>query len=420
MKYRLLSFASIIVGLLLSLFLIRGDTQSAASLGALNAGGQAFPVLSSLAVRAISILTTVLLLSGLCISCNRLLRLQKLGKTVRYFFSTALIGYLVAQILAFLVIKIPFLPGNDIPDISQIHKSLSTFGLNANIWNRIQNIRGLTDWASMLSRLNNSHYLVWLALAGALGCIMLRDNEASEPTYNLLDSISRLVFPLLQGLFSLLSIYLIAYIAYTLWQIRSDSLLIFYLGFFVDLIVIIAVLFLSGCLLLFFVYKDKKPHLFLCQSFLSIFSSFLTGNAMFSMGTLIVEQKNRLGISRDVGGLLNPLNLLFLRPGSAIVLAVSFITYYSSNTRWQLSFFSQLYWLILIPIILAIAIGLFSIPSHAMLLPFYLVMFGLGTTDTFVIMAPILLLGQSFANCIDVFSWSLSNYIYDRFYYGDL
>ncbi|WGK70248.1 cation:dicarboxylase symporter family transporter [Candidatus Haliotispira prima] len=410
MKYRLLSFASIVVGLVLSLILVRSNPIEATQASRMS------PIPGTPILQGTTVLTAVLLLTGLCIATNRLLRVKRFWKTIRYFSISAFIIYIVTQILAFLVGKLPFLPSDQIPDISRIHNSLSVFGLNADTWSQMQNTPSIVAWGITFSQLSTSHYVIWLIFACAIAFVMLHDTEVSEPTYNLVDSVSRLIFRLLQNLFALLSIYLVIHMAYMIWCLRGNTLLTFYAGFLTRLVIITTLLFLITPLILSFVYKDKKAHSFLPQGFLSIFTSFLTGSAMFSMGTLIIEQKNRLAISRNTAGLLNPLNLLFLRPGSAIVLAYSFITYYSSNTRWQLNFFPEVFWLIIVPIGFSILIGLFSIPNYFTVLPFYFVLFGLGTTDTFVIMVPVLLLGQSFANCIDLLSWNLSNYIYDRFY----
>ena len=411
MRYRLLSFTSLISALVLSLIFVRASTASE-----IDRIGPILSILAGYITQGVTILTILLLLTSLCISNNRLLRGRSFWRAIRYFFTSAIAIYSLSQTIAFLISKLPFLPGDQVPDISHIHNSLSVFGLNAETWEQIQNIQGFFSWAFTFSQLNNNHYIIWIATASVVAFVMLHDMEVAEPTYNLTDSISRLSFRLLQNLSALLTIYLAIYTIYIVWQIRSNALLGFYMGFFVRLIVVTILLFMLAPLFLFFVYKDRNSPKFFWQSFLNIFTSFLTGNAMFSMGVLIVEQKNHLAMPRDTSGILNPLNLLLLRPGAAIVLAYSFITYYSSNTRWQLNFFPEVFWLVIIPIGFAIVIGLFSITNYFMVLPFYFVLFGLGTTDTFVIMTPVLLLGQSFANCIDLLSWNLSNYIYDRFH----
>ena len=406
MKYRLLSFATIVIGLALSLLL--GSAE-------ISAFDQIFLVASPI-LQGISLLTGILLLTGLCVAANRLLRIGHFWQLFRYFWVTATVISLLAQFLAFLVAKIPFLPVDRIPDVSRIQSSLSVFRLKAEMWEQMINAGSLFDWGSVLSGISGGNYAIWLVFACAIAFVMLSDSEAAEPTYNLVDSVSRLIFQLLQNIFVLLSVYLIFVMIYTVWQVRSDELLVMYAGFLARLIAILALLFCIAPLILFFVYRDKKAFAFIWQTFLSIFSSFFTGHSLFSMGVLIVEQRNRLAMPRNVSGVLNPLNLLFFRPGSAIVLAYSFITYYSNTTRWQMGFSLELLWLIIVPIIFSIIIGLLFIPSYFMILPVYFLLFGLSLTDNFIIMAPVLLIGQSFANCIDVFSWNLLNYIYIQFY----
>ncbi len=409
MKYRILSFISIIISMILAVLIV-GDYKTTFQIEKI------FNTTTTFIFQGIAFLNMILLFSGLCISTNQLFRNNCFWKTVRYFFSFTIITYSVTQLLAFLISKVSFLPSNQVPDISQLNNLASTFGLKIDTWNNIQEITGLFSWVLAFSHLSPNQYIIWFVFFAAIGFVMLYDMEVAEPSYNLADSINRLTFSLLQRIFSLLSVYLVIYVFYTVWQFSNNDLLMFYMGFILRLLVITAILFLFVPLVLFIIYKDQKAHLFFWKTFLSIFTSFLTGNAVFSMVTLILEQKNHFGIQRINTGLLNPLNIVFLRPGSAIVLAYSFVTYYSSNTRWQLSFFPDIFWTMLIPIGLAIIIGLFSIPNYYMVIPFYFILFGLGTTDTFVIMTPILLLSQSFACCIDLLSWNLSNYLYDRFY----
>ena len=411
MKYRLLNFATIVMGLVLSLILLQGSMNPEASVFR-----QIFLIIHSPMLRGISLLTLVLLLTGLCVAANRLLRIGYFGKLFRYFWVAATVISLVAQLLAFLVGKLPFLPGDRIPDVSRIESTLSVFGLKTEIWEQIGDAHSVFDWGVAIFGISGGNYAVWLLFACAVAFVMLSDSEAAEPTYNIVDSISRLIFQLLQNIFALLSIYLVFTIIYMVWEIRSNGLLALYAGFISRSILILVLLFCIAPLVLFFVYRDKKAFVFIWQTFLSLFSSFFIGHSLFGMGVLIVEQKNQLGMPRNISGVLNPLNYLFFRPGSAIMLSYSFITYYSNVTRWQMGFTLELLWLIVLPIILSMIIGLLFVPSYFMILPVYFFSFGLGLTDNFIILAPILFIGQSFANYIDVFSWNLLNYIYCQFY----
>ena len=411
MKYRLLSFLIVIIGLILSLVFLQGSSNPETSVFY-----QISLIINSRILQVISLLTIVLLLTGLCIAVNRLLRVGCFWKLFRYFGVAAATISLVAQLLAFVVGKLPFLATNRVPDISRIESALSVFGLKTEIWEKISNARNLFDWGEAIFGLSGGNYAIWLLFAGAVAFVMLSDSEAAEPTYNVIDSVSRLIFQLLQNIFTFLSIYLIFMTSYMVWQIRSNSLLALYAGFISHSIIVLFLLFCITTIVLFFVYRDKNAFSFIWEIFLSLFSSFSTGQSLLGMGVILVEQRNRLGMPRNISGVLNPLNLLFLRPGSAIMLSYSFMVYYSSTTRWEMGLVVELFWLVILPIALSMVLGLLFIPNYFMILPVYLLLFGLDLTDNFIIMAPILFIGQKFANCIDVFSWNLLNYIYYQFY----
>lgn len=242
-------------------------------------------------------------------------------------------------------------------------------------------------------------------LSFTLGFIMYKDREISEPTFNLFDSLSRILYDLNYAI-SRISPVLLAALTFSLVKsirnIAEPSM-------FGDLIFILSittglVIFLIYPLILYITDKKTNPYKTLYRLTLPLLNGLISGDSFFTLSMLTRTMKKELGISRKVSAMTLPLSAMFAKAGTALVSAVTFLTILKSYSSLEITLY-QIFWVILFSILVSFTLA--SFPAMGAYTALYMLSeiysrSHTGLTDSYLLIKPVVPLLIGFAVLIDV------------------
>jgi len=254
-------------------------------------------------------------------------------------------------------------------------------------------------------------------LSFTLGFIMHRDREVAEPTFNLFDSLSRILFDL-NILISKISPLFLTLISFSLFRsikaIPDRSM-------FLNLIVILSistaiVIFLIYPLVLFMTDRTSNPYKTLYYLILPLFHGLISGDSFFSLSILSRTMKKELHISRKISALTLPVNAMFAKAGTALVTSVAFLTILKSYSSLEITLF-QIVWVIAFSILVSFTLA--SFPAMGAYTALYMLseMYSrthTGLTDSYLLIKPAVPLLIGFAILLDVATSALVTIIVSR------
>jgi len=242
-------------------------------------------------------------------------------------------------------------------------------------------------------------------LSFILGIVFYKDREISEPTFNLFDSLSRILYDL-NMIITRITPVLLVFLSYSL---ISSIKAIADISMFKDLLLIlfitsILVIFLIYPLLLFITDRKSNPYKTLYAVTVPILTGLVSGDSFFTLSMLTREGKENLKISRKVGAITFPLSAMFGKSGTALVTSVSFLTILKSYSSLEITLY-QIFWVILFSILISFTLA--SIPSLGAYTALYMLstMYSQahsGHTDSYLLIKPIVPILIGFAVMIDV------------------
>lgn len=254
-------------------------------------------------------------------------------------------------------------------------------------------------------------------LSFALGFIMYKDKEVSEPTFNLFDSLSRILFEL-NYIISRISPLLLAGLSFSLVKSISE---IAEPSMFANLMLILSitsglVIFVIYPLVLYITDKKTNPYMTLYKLIVPMFHGLISGDSFFSLSVLTRTMKKEMGVSRKVSALMIPLSAMFAKAGTALVTSITFLTILKSYSSLEITLY-QIFWVILFSIIVSFTLA--SFPAMGA----YTALFMLseiysrthtGLTDSYLLIKPAVPLLIGFAVLIDVATSALVTILVSR------
>ena len=174
---------------------------------------------------------------------------------------------------------------------------------------------------------NNSDLLLPVFVFGLLiGLVIQADKrETFLPIINLSDSFSRIFYQLNYIIVEITSLLSPILVTYFLLQVFNVSELRLYLqsAIFITAIVLFAVFGVFP--LLFYILSQKKnPYKIIFSNLGASIIALFTGDVFAAQGTLILQSRENLGVSRKIGALSYPYLALFSRGGTALVSLIGF------------------------------------------------------------------------------------------------
>jgi len=330
---------------------------------------------------------------SLPVAVTKLRRTRKLGLILRYSAYYAIIATLLLALLGTLIAWMA-----DLGRLSVI----SDTAPDIVIYDLKRILREIFSQNSFRVLVGNYSFLLPLIVpAFILGWYMYYDKAIAEPTFNLFDSITRLLYKINRRLMVLMPLMLAVFTATSL--IESKRILDFasflpLLGtaFAVSLFLIGAVYPLVMRAMLGRGYSWKV----MAGLMGALLSCFISGSPLFNYGNLTRHLKENLNIPRHNAALIAPLYMLFARAGTAMLSAMCMLTVIRSYSSLEITYF-QVAWVVIFSFLIS-----FALPANpnwgivaALALLFSL--YGRGLDEGWLILAPILPLLAMLGSVLD-------------------
>jgi len=330
---------------------------------------------------------------SLPVAVTKLRRTRKLGLILRYSAYYAIIATLLLALLGTLIAWMA-----DLGRLSVI----SGTAPDIVIYDLKRILREIFNQNSFRVLVGNYSFLLPLIVpAFILGWYMYYDKAIAEPTFNLFDSITRLLYKINRRLMVLMPLMLAVFTATSL--IESKRILDFasflpLLGtaFAVSLFLIGAVYPLVMRAMLGRGYSWKV----MAGLMGALLSCFISGSPLFNYGNLTRHLKENLNIPRHNAALIAPLYMLFARAGTAMLSAMCMLTVIRSYSSLEITYF-QVAWVVIFSFLIS-----FALPANpnwgivaALALLFSL--YGRGLDEGWLILAPILPLLAMLGSVLD-------------------
>jgi Na+/H+-dicarboxylate symporter len=221
------------------------------------------------------------------------------------------------------------------------------------------------------------------------GLAMAHDPLAAKPTSNLLDSMSRILYTINTFITEILGILLIPITARSLHMVTVTLYSVNYMRFLATCAAAATFVFLVLFpLALFFALGKQNPFPHIFSSFPAALTSLFSGNLRFSVGTIIRQSRENLGIKRRYGGITLPVSLLFGRAGTAFISAMAAVSILSSYSPIAASFTNLVLLVLLIPAATILS-GVSATGSIISVLTISSGLFARGFENGYLILVPI-------------------------------
>ncbi|NIZ40185.1 cation:dicarboxylase symporter family transporter [Entomospira entomophila] len=181
-------------------------------------------------------------------------------------------------------------------------------------------------------------FLPAFVLALILGLNMGFDMEAIEPTFNLFDSISRILFHIILKSFYIIFIPVFFLVLRFMHELRFNEVMSSFKPLFLTMIIASGVLFLLFSFIYYLVTKGRNPVGWFWGSGIAIGFGFLGAPSVASYSLYSVESHKNQGIKRDLAGVNVPLFMLFIRSGTAFILAMVLMLVVKSYSNLEIGF----------------------------------------------------------------------------------
>jgi len=330
---------------------------------------------------------------SLPVAVTKLRRTRKLGLILRYSAYYAIIATLLLALLGTLIAWMA-----DLGRLSVI----SGTAPDIVIYDLKRILREIFNQNSFSVLVGNSSFLLPLIVpAFILGWYMYYDKAIAEPTFNLFDSITRLLYKINRRLMVLMPLMLAVFTATALieskriWDFAS-FLPLLGTAFAVSLFLIGAVYPLVMRAMLGRGYSWKV----MAGLMGALLSCFISGSPLFNYGNLTRHLKENLNIPRHNAALIAPLYMLFARAGTAMLSAMCMLTVIRSYSSLEITYF-QVAWVVIFSFLIS-----FALPANpnwgivaALALLFSL--YGRGLDEGWLILAPILPLLAMLGSVLD-------------------
>jgi Na+/H+-dicarboxylate symporter len=252
------------------------------------------------------------------------------------------------------------------------------------------------------------------ALSFILGLHFPFDRAATEPTVNLFDSLSRILYHLNSFIIELLGFGMIVLSAAWLTQVRLIQDIQLYLQVFAVLSLATAfVLFAAIPAVLWFFGGRENPYKWIFGMLGAGLAAFFSGDSFFSLGLASRLSRENLGVPRKVGAVTLPLFAMFGRAGTALTSTIAFFIILKSYSSLEISP-EQILWTIVFAFVLSFALP--SVPGLGAYINLSLLcsLYGRGLENGYLTLQPVLPILVSFSALLDVYVGSLATLLVTR------
>ncbi len=261
---------------------------------------------------------------------------------------------------------------------------------------------------------NGSFLLPLSFLAFFLGLNFTFDRLITRPAVQFFDSMSRIFYHINTFMVEILGIGMIALSAFLVLRAFGAP----EIGLYKQLLLVLSIdtiMVLFGIYpgLLYLLLEKENPFRWLYATLGPAIAGLVSGDGYFSLGFLIRNGKENLGVPRKVGSATFPLFALFGRAGTAMVSAVSFIVILNSYSSLGITAL-DLFWVILFSFLVSFTLGGVPGAGAFVALSTMCAAYGGGFEEGYLILEPVAPILISIAVLLDVTTASFASMLVAR------
>lgn len=213
--------------------------------------------------------------------------------------------------------------------------------------------------------------------------------EEVEPTFNLVDSLSRIFYKINQYFLRLSFLWSALFTATYVIRIKSIEDLTTFIPLTVMLLVLATVIIFVIYPIIFYNFCGKRNLFkYMISELPSIITAIVTGDQFFTLTQVIPSQKNNFKIKRKSSGFNIPFLTLFSKSGTALVSVVSFIVILKSFSSLEITL-TQIVWVVSWSFLISFALPTKALGSSIASLFILCSMYGNGgLEDSYIILSP--------------------------------
>ena len=242
-----------------------------------------------------------------------------------------------------------------------------------------------------------------------LGLNFTFDRLITRPAVQFFDSMARIFYHINTFILEIMGLGMIVLSAFLVQQALATPEIGLYRQLLLVLVIDTAII-LFGIYpgLMFLLYEKKNPFKWIYATLAPAIAGLVSGDGYFTLGFLIRNGKENLGIPRKVGSATFPLFAIFGKAGTAMVSAVSFIVIINSYSSLGITAL-DLFWVVLFSFLVSFTLG--GVPGIGafVALSSLCAAYGGGYEEGYLILKPIAPILVSIAVLLDVITASFSS-----------
>lgn len=344
-----------------------------------------------------------LLFFGLALGVYNLAVTKRVGKVLLFCFCFAIVLSFIFSLMGIASFFVANPSRISIP--SESATELPVFSLAAFLTAALPS----TPFASFTESVFMLPICLFAFFAG-IGCASL-EKQFAKQTLTVFDSLARVAYTVLTYFVDFYAILLI--VVSISWTQDFGNLLS--MGFFKDLIILLfvdLVILLVGVfpLIIKLMCRDVNPYKVLYAAIAPLIAGFFTGDANVGFVVNVRHCHESLGIRRRISNVATPLLTIFAKPGSTLVLTVSFLIIFKSYSSHTMGIKSLLL-LALLATSFSLILSQFSRGGTYIALAAICLFFGSVYKQGYLVLKPAAFFLGSVATAIDTFAAMVGSYI---------
>lgn len=236
----------------------------------------------------------------------------------------------------------------------------------------------------------NSMFFPFFVLALILGIFITKTSrEESEPTFNIIDSLSRITFKVTEYFLKISFLWVtILSCSYVVILKNIVDFRIFLPLTVMLLILTVVIVFVIYPIIFYYLCGKRSPIKYLFAQMTTLISAAITGDQFFTNILLIPSQKKYYRIKRENSGFDIPFLTLFSKGGTALVSIISFIVILKSYSSLEITA-SQILWVGSMSFLISFCLPTKALGSSVALLSILCALYGYGgMEESYTILTP--------------------------------
>ncbi|MGL1893793.1 MAG: dicarboxylate/amino acid:cation symporter [Spirochaetaceae bacterium] len=236
-----------------------------------------------------------------------------------------------------------------------------------------------------------NQFVPFFILALVLGFFLTKSSrEEVEPTFNLVDSLSRIFFKINEYFLKISFIWVTILTATYINLIRDIFNIVIFLPLIITLISLtVFIVFIVYPIIFYYTCGKRNSFKYILSQMPTLIVAVITGDYFFTSTTLIASQKLNFKIKREVSGFNIPFLSLFSKSGTALVSVITFIVILKSYSSLEITA-SQVLWVSIFSFLISFCLPTKAVGSSVASLYLLCSLYAYGNIeDSYIILSPV-------------------------------